>query len=234
MGTSVAWLKQKSSSRFLKISCCRYQDREAFSSRETWDEPQVPQTTLNSSELQKKLCKSAWWAGGPRCHIKSATCQDPAGRCIRDPLDPPPRLREYRERGWEEVRARGWQSCRGKGAGFWTAEDHCKHALIGAAVTCAVQVSRHPIRVGRGSCGPTLAGDSCQWKERWCSSEVPPLAGEPWRAALTLPSTTKKKRRNKKLNCLRNKTKRSWDGDTVKWDVLEAVGGGREILSNIW
>lgn len=54
------------------------------------------------------------------------------------------------------------------------------------------------------------------------------------RAALTLPSTTKKKLRNKKLNCLRNKTKRSWDGDTVKWDVLEAVGGGREILSNIW
>lgn len=61
--------------------------------------------------------------------------------------------------------------------GFWTAEDHCKHALVVAAVTCAGQVRRHPIPVGRGSCGPTLAEDSCQLKESWCSSEVPTILG---------------------------------------------------------
>ena len=146
-------------------------------------------------------------------------------------LDPPPRLREYQERGWEEVevRARGWQSCRGKGAGFWTAEDHCKHALLGAAVTCAGQASRHPLQVGRGSCGPTLAGDSCQAGRR-----VSVLRRyRPWqenheeciRAALTLPRKNETKEQEVELFKKQNQKELGWryrevgcPGSSWRWE----------------
>lgn len=172
-----------------------------------------------------------WWTQVP---YKKCSMSGSSRQVYKGPFRPSPKTQGIPGKGM----GRGLQSCRGKGASFWTAEDHCKHAFIGAAVTCAVQVSRHPIRVGRGSCGPTLAEDSCQWKESRCSSEVPPLAGEPWGMHKGSPDSTKyykKETKKQEVELFKKQNKKElgwryrevgcpgsswrWEGNIVKYMV---------------